>query len=128
MSVGAKKKALYPNPIPNPKQWDAIRRCVLERARNRCEFCGVRNYAVGHRDDEGEFHEEPVQCCYDNSVIQIVLTIAHLDHNPKNNSEKNLRALCQRCHNRYEAPHRQANARRTSRARKPFIDLFERKS
>lgn len=48
---------------------------------------------------------------------EVVLTVAHLDHNPANNSPANLRAWCQRCHNTYDAPHRQRNAWRT-RARK----------
>jgi 5-methylcytosine-specific restriction endonuclease McrA len=34
----------------------------------------------------------------------VVLTIAHLDHNPENCDRDNLRALCQLCHNRYDAP------------------------
>ena len=32
--------------------------------------------------------------------------IAHLDHTPENCSDDNLKALCQRCHNRYDAEHR----------------------
>lgn len=34
--------------------------------------------------------------------IVIVLTIAHLDQQPENNEEENLRALCQRCHVRLD--------------------------
>lgn len=30
------------------------------------------------------------------------LTVAHLDHDKRNNRLKNLRALCQRCHLRYD--------------------------
>lgn len=47
----------------------------------------------------------------------IILTIAHLDHDPTHNEPANLRALCQRCHNRHDAEHRKANAAAT-RARK----------
>lgn len=36
----------------------------------------------------------------------VVLTIAHLDHTPENCDPSNLRALCQQCHNRYDAKHR----------------------
>ncbi|MDU6555123.1 MAG: hypothetical protein E6507_09740 [Prevotella bivia] len=39
-------------------------------------------------------------------MARIVLTIAHLDHTPEHCSPENLRALCQRCHNRYDAEHR----------------------
>lgn len=43
-------------------------------------------------------------------TVEIVLTIAHLDHQPENCDPDNLRAWCQRCHNRYDAPHRRRNA------------------
>jgi tRNA(Ile)-lysidine synthase TilS/MesJ len=45
--------------------------------------------------------------------IKIVLTIAHIDHDTTNNADDNLAALCQRCHNRHDAPHRTVNAART---------------
>ena len=80
-------RALYP---PN---WPAIsRRIRFERAGNRCEWCGAANHW---------FHPET------GSVV--VLTVAHLDHNPANNTDDNLAALCQACHNRDGAPKRAAN-------------------
>ncbi len=39
---------------------------------------------------------------------RVALTIAHLDHDPGNNTPDNLLALCQRCHNAYDVPHRRA--------------------
>ena len=33
------------------------------------------------------------------------------------------RALCQRCHNKWDAPYRQANARKTRRNNPPQIDI-----
>lgn len=33
-----------------PADWPEIRARILARAWNRCEWCGARNYAVGHRD------------------------------------------------------------------------------
>lgn len=59
-------------------------------------------------------------------VSRIVLTIAHLDHTPENNDPANLRAWCQRCHNRYDAPHRRRNAARTRRRKLPTGDLFDK--
>jgi hypothetical protein len=44
--------------------------------------------------------------------IKVVLTIAHLDHQIDNNDHSNLRAWCQRCHNRHDAPNRLRNRRR----------------
>ncbi len=58
-------------------------------------------------------------------VSRIVLTIAHLDHKPENCGPDNLRALCQRCHNRHDMPHRIQNAARTRRAKQPTRDLFD---
>lgn len=49
--------------------------------------------------------------------VKIVLTVAHLDHDPTNNSLENLRALCQRCHNRHDVPHRSANRAKTRAAK-----------
>lgn len=68
----------------------------------------------GAPEDMGEYRD-----------VKIVLTIAHLDHDVANNADGNLAALCQRCHNRHDQPHRQANAERTRRARLASADLFE---
>jgi hypothetical protein len=48
---------------------------------------------------------------------KVVLTVAHLDHDPTNNDATNLRALCQRCHNRYDAPMRRAGIKARKNAR-----------
>ena len=69
-----------------PPDWKTrIRPEVLRRADNRCEFCGVENYSF--RDGK-----------------RIILTIAHLDHDETNwnVSIDRLKALCQRCHIRYD--------------------------
>ena len=71
-----------------PKNWKQIRRDILARADNKCEFCGVENYTI-----------KP-------TGAKVVLTIAHLDHTPENCDYSNLRALCQKCHNTYDAEHR----------------------
>ena len=102
-----------------PADWNDIRYEVLERAGHKCEFCGVKNHAEGVRDEEGTFHEvgtSGAAYVYDTAKdfkpIRIVLTIAHLDHTPENNKRDNLKALCQRCHNKYDMPHRIANRRK----------------
>lgn len=125
-----------------PADWSTrIRPAILERANNRCEVCGVVNHSVGYRESDGTFmpaagnqqHDaagrgelsygealELVRHCRDwcdDNLIIIVLTIAHLDHTPENNDPANLKAMCQRCHNRYDQAHRQANAAATRKAK-----------
>lgn len=51
----------------------------------------------------------------DNDIhfIVIVLTVAHLDHNPVNCDYSNLKAMCQKCHNNYDQQHRKQTRRNT---------------
>ena len=77
-----------------PANWKDIRKDILKRADNKCEFCGIENYAIRENGSK------------------VVLTIAHLDHTPENCDYSNLRALCQKCHNRYDAKHRAETRRK----------------
>ena len=77
-----------------PKNWKEIRASILERADNKCEFCGVPNYTIKPNGSK------------------VVLTVAHLDHTPENCDPSNLRALCQKCHNQYDAQHRAETRKR----------------
>lgn len=116
-----------------PPNWKTeIRPAIMGRAKNCCEFCGVKHYSVGNWDGEkfiptsgniihnaagnGELTYKEArelvnhnnEYC-DDKLIVIVLTIAHLDHDITNNDNSNLRALCQRCHNRYDVGYRKEN-------------------
>ena len=71
----------------DPKEWIAIRAYVMERADNNCEFCGVKNYSIRINS-------------------RIVLSVAHLDQHPENNTFSNLAALCQKCHLAHDEPFR----------------------
>ena len=75
-----------------PKNWKEIRQQILQRANNRCEFCGRENHSMVE-NEQGK-------------KIKVILTIAHLNHTPEDCRPENLRALCQRCHNKYDAKHR----------------------
>lgn len=86
-----------------PKNWKEIRAAILERANNCCEFCGVENHSEVARYRSGKGVVK----------VKVVLTIAHLDHTPENCDPSNLRALCQQCHNRYDAKHRAETRRNT---------------
>jgi 5-methylcytosine-specific restriction endonuclease McrA len=70
-----------------PPDWHDISRRIRIRARNRCEQCGAVNY--GPHPDTGK---------------RVVLTVAHLNHDVDDNRDQNLRALCQPCHLRHDAP------------------------
>lgn len=54
----------------------------------------------------------------------IVLTVAHLDHQPENNADDNLLALCQRHHLAYDAEHHKVTAYRTRKDAAMTADLF----
>ncbi len=142
MPIRPEKQKLY----PPKKAWAKIRAEVLARDRNKCRGCGLRNYTYGIRWRGGGFYCAPLSAqispgassrwaetsygddLHSNkgALIHIVLTIAHMDHDPTNNGKPgkrpNLRALCQRCHNRYDREHRQANARETRAKKKGTTD------
>lgn len=111
MPIKPENKKLY------PKNWKEIRQKILKRANNCCEFCGVPNHMMGYRTNLGGFIGTDKDIKYFENQgkkrIKIVLTIAHLDHNPTNNKPENLRALCQKCHNNYDKEHRKETRQRS---------------
>ena len=95
-----------------PKNWNDIRMQILERAGTCCEFCGVPNHSYRYNPKTGR-------------KAYIVLTIAHLNEVIEDVSPSNLRALCQRCHNKYDAKMRLQH-RMETKAKKDkslFIDF-----
>lgn len=58
-------------------------------------------------------------------AVFVVLTISHKDHDPRNNDRGNLWALCQRCHNAYDAPERAANRKVTNRRKRIWRDILD---
>jgi 5-methylcytosine-specific restriction endonuclease McrA len=98
MPIRKENKKLY------PKNWKQISEDIrFNRADNLCEVCGAVNYSHVNK-----FTREI--CLPDeDDVIKIVLTVAHLDHDPTNNDYSNLKAMCQKCHNSYDAPFRAKN-------------------
>lgn len=80
-----------------PRNWREISNAIKDRAGWRCEGSPAYPDCRVHQGDR-----HPVT----GSVV--VLTVAHLDHNPANCAPDNLRAWCQRCHNTYDMPNRRA--------------------
>jgi hypothetical protein len=108
-----------------PKDWPEISKRIRERDGQKCKECGVRNGVYGCRDQEGNFYTEGeidrngvAPGVILGKAIKIVLTVAHLDHNPANCSEDNLAALCQLHHLRLDAGQHKLNAARTRHLKK----------
>lgn len=110
MPLSKEKLALY------PKNWREIRKEILKRAGDQCECtgeCGLHRTNPGPRRCQ-EMHK--TYAMWARGVI--VLTIAHLNHNPKDSRRRNLKAMCQRCHLRYDVKHHQKNAAETRRKKR----------
>ena len=90
-----------------PANWEQISEQIrFERAGGRCE--GSPRYP-----DCRAIHGQPHPVT--GSIV--VLTVAHLDHDPTNNDPANLRALCQRCHLTHDAKLHAQHAAVTRRQR-----------
>lgn len=124
-----------------PENWKTeIRPDIMKRANSCCEVCGVPNYKLILRGEYNgvECYQDENGYIYDantsikigsdylgevhptNKLIKVVLTIAHLDHDITHNEYSNLKALCQRCHNRHDVEFRKANRKKN----KGEISLF----
>ncbi len=117
MPISASRAELY------PADWSAISARIREWAGDRCEWCGAPNGATVYRDEFGQWHVEST----DEATIlrqagrrgvRIVLTVAHLDHDPRNCDDANLAALCQQCHLRYDAQEHARHAAETRRRKR----------
>ncbi len=126
-----------------PTNWKSeIVPAILKRAEQKCERCGVPNKVIICRgihygsevwqDENGIIFYYPskeqagqdyVGWIRNAKYVRIVLTVAHLDHNIENNDERNLKALCQMCHNRHDIEHRLVTRKRTMRAKKKQFEI-----
>jgi len=91
-----------------PPDWRDISLRVRNAADWKCRFCGAENRKP-----------HPV------TGSMVVLTVAHLDHDPANNQDANLAALCQRCHLRLDAEQHRKSASKTRNIRPGQIDMFD---
>jgi hypothetical protein len=117
MPIRSSEKSRY------PKDWRTISAAIKVRSGGRCECAGECGL---HRR-----HPGPRRCCERHGERakwargRVVLTVAHLNHQPEDCAESNLKAMCQRCHLRYDSEHHQRNAAQTRRAKKQNGELFE---
>lgn len=113
-----------------PPNWKEISLQVRTEAGNRCEWCLARNGRIilrhGPHDPTGwteiaqviETTGEVVEAetlswarLRFHGLTKIILTVAHLDRDSRNNDRSNLAALCQRCHLRHDVHQHIANRR-----------------
>jgi hypothetical protein len=102
-----------------PGNWFAIRAEILWRAGDQCEClgeCGLHNGT--------DMFDGPAHRCIEKHLAKaifargkIILTVAHLNHKPMDVRRSNLKAMCQRCHLRYDRFLHAANAARTRAAK-----------
>lgn len=104
-----------------PPNWEEIRARILTRANNCCERCGLKNRWFINKSDRSypsiqqmDMYYGMMQADYSKAqamqrmgFTEIVLTIAHLNHDKDNWDVKDeeLQALCQKCHLGLDLPH-----------------------
>ena len=90
-----------------PINWTAIsHRIRFERAAGQCECAGQCGMHIERRCEEIHGRRAKFAKGY------VILTVAHLDHQPENVKDSNLLALCQRCHLRYDTEHHNRTRKR----------------
>jgi hypothetical protein len=106
-----------------------------------CEGCGLENALLGWRLSTGrwltpdqhasdyltENEEDAAEVALKKPAYRVILTVAHLDHDPSNKevSDERLKALCQKCHLDYDRPHHLKNAAETRRRKAGLANLFQ---
>lgn len=101
-----------------PADWKRIATAIKDRAGWRCECEG--ECATGHAGRcVNEHHKIAVE-----SESTVVLTTAHLNHQPEDCRPENLKAMCQKCHLGYDQDHHQQTAYATRREGRA-VDMFE---
>jgi 5-methylcytosine-specific restriction endonuclease McrA len=99
-----------------PANWSEIRAAILARAADCCE--GTAHFPQCRAENRKKHPE---------TSSLVVLTIAHLDHQPENSEPENLRALCQRCHLDWDRDHHRREAAATRRRTRRQLEFPELK-
>jgi hypothetical protein len=102
-----------------PADWPGISLATRVRAGWRCECegeCGRGTHAGRCPNLQGE----PAY----GTGSKVVLTVAHLDHEPEHCAPDNLRAMCQGCHLHYDREHHAQTRYRTRRTGLAVAELF----
>ncbi len=106
-----------------PAFWKTLSHKIrVERAKGRCECtgeCGLHRTHPGPRRCV-ELNGQPAKW----AKGTVVLTTAHLCQDSTCDDETHLKAMCNRCHLRYDVKQHQSNAFRTRREGKALGELF----
>lgn len=113
MPIRPENKARY------PKDWKQISLAIKERAGWQCECNGECGRGT-HAGRCTNRHKEPAY----GTGSTVILTTAHLDHQPENCTPDNLRAMCQGCHLHYDRHHHTQTKYATRKANAKTGDLF----
>ena len=157
MPVKASNLVLYPGGSLTSKEWLEVRREVLEREGHCCKTCKAPDRASILRVKGADFEHYvnldtleafdsatgealgsvPADSLPIGKSTRVILTVAHLDHNPRNNGRKghrpNLAALCQKHHLDHDREHHAAEREKTLQAKReaereaefgPMLPLF----
>jgi len=126
-----------------PSDWKQISLRIRKEAGNRCEWCNAPNGEIiargegvytgqymlangeTYRDTDGSWFGMSRGSEFTGRMVKIVLTVAHLDHQPENVERSNLAALCQKCHLNYDKDHHAKNRADTRRKKLASGDLFD---
>ncbi len=115
--MSARRKRVYPS------EWKTLSRWVrYERAKGQCECggeCGLHRTHPGPRRC-AERDGEPARWAKGN----VVLTVAHLCQDSTCREKDHLKAMCNRCHLRYDVKQHVKNAHETRRAGAAVGELF----
>jgi hypothetical protein len=103
-----------------PADWPAIsRRIRFGRAGGRCECAGECG------EDHGGRCEAQHGCEHPRTNATVVLTVAHLPGREiEQCGDNDLKAMCQRCHNRMDMPARRRGIKERERAKRAAGDLL----
>jgi hypothetical protein len=102
-----------------PKNWQEIRAEILKRSKGQCECdgeCGLHTF-----DRCCEKNGKPGK----NMAGTVRLQVAHLNHVEKDCRPENLKAMCQRCHLRYDRVLHADGARKTRNKQRGQIDALD---
>lgn len=113
-----------------PANWKEISHQIrFVRAGGRCEHCNAPHNGIRLRT--GEVLDRTAAIALLDVGLQLVgarviLTTAHLNHDPTDNRPENLAALCQKCHLAHDLLHHLASRRSNREKRTGQGRLFER--